>query len=624
MNIRRCLPRALAVMALLVALAPATASAAVSESGWGFSIADDYTPDWSDPDYFPQFGSGFQRLDPKVFRLQVVWNAMEGGTDPNAIKRKQWRERTHGMIQKAKERGVELIILSLRGNYPDNVGADGYFGNSSAYYAKIKPLVQEFADEVDIWSPANEPNAKWRPDNAPGGGQALSAEYAAAYYLRMREAVASYDPGAYITSPDFLDSPGFKGYVETYKSYIPPGIPKWGNAAAFHPYRGVEQSASGGIWTTDTFASLLPSEFPIWITEVGAHADKFGIAGQAQQVSWIVNTLGGHPNVTRISYYDMLDRPITWDTALLNEDHSPRPAWYTWCAAAHGGDATHPDCSALDVGRPAAIARDAGIISLFTRGEDNAVWHKSFTPANGWSAWQSLGGVVTSSPSAISRDGGIISVFARSTDNTLHHKSFTPANGWSAWQSLGGNLTTAPAAISRPEGIISIFSRAPDYTLQHKSFTPANGWSAWQSLGGLLASDPAAMSREGGIISVVALGATPGVVEHKSYTPANGWSPWGSLGGTLSSSPAAIARDAGVLSIFGRGTDRTLHHKSFTPANGWSAWQSLGGALSSGPGAISRPEGITSVFARGMESMIEHKSYTPAGGWSEWQSLGAP
>ncbi|MEH2385895.1 MAG: hypothetical protein V7K14_08975, partial [Nostoc sp.] len=67
----------------------------------------------------------------------------------------------------------------------------------------------------------------------------------------------------------------------------------------------------------------------------------------------------------------------------------------------------------------------SGRLDVFVRGTDNALWHKWFD--GGWSGWESLGGILTSSPTAVSWSYGRIDVFARGTDNALWHQWFDGA-----------------------------------------------------------------------------------------------------------------------------------------------------------------------------------------------------
>ncbi|MGW5667374.1 hypothetical protein, partial [Micromonospora sp. NPDC003776] len=56
--------------------------------------------------------------------------------------------------------------------------------------------------------------------------------------------------------------------------------------------------------------------------------------------------------------------------------------------------------------------------------------------------------------------------FVRGTDNALYHKWYD--NGWSDWESLGGVLTSAPAAASWGSDRIDVFVGGADEAMWHK------------------------------------------------------------------------------------------------------------------------------------------------------------
>jgi len=75
---------------------------------------------------------------------------------------------------------------------------------------------------------------------------------------------------------------------------------------------------------------------------------------------------------------------------------------------------------------PAIASWGPGRLDVFSRGENNALWHKWF--ANGaWHAWESLGGFVTAGPAAVSWGTGRIDAFARGTDGAFWHRWFDGA-----------------------------------------------------------------------------------------------------------------------------------------------------------------------------------------------------
>ena len=98
--------------------------------------------------------------------------------------------------------------------------------------------------------------------------------------------------------------------------------------------------------------------------------------------------------------------------------------------------------------------------------------HKWYS--NGWSNWESLGGVLSSGPSSSSWGSGRLDVFVRGTDNAMWHKWYQ--GGWSAWESLGGILTSAPAAVSWGANRIDTFVVGTDNAIYHKWWA-GSSWS---------------------------------------------------------------------------------------------------------------------------------------------------
>ena len=67
---------------------------------------------------------------------------------------------------------------------------------------------------------------------------------------------------------------------------------------------------------------------------------------------------------------------------------------------------------------PAACAQNTNSLDVFVQGTDNLLWHESLQDST-WSAWKSLGGNVTSSPAATSPTSGVIDVFVRVSDGAV-------------------------------------------------------------------------------------------------------------------------------------------------------------------------------------------------------------
>jgi hypothetical protein len=175
-----------------------------------------------------------------------------------------------------------------------------------------------------------------------------------------------------------------------------------------------------------------------------------------------------------------------------------------------------------------------------------------------------------------------VDAFARGTNNHLIHRWYA-YGAWSAWEDLGGSLSSAPSAVSWGQGRIDVFARDSAKRLIHRWFV--NGrWSWWENLGGVLTSAPDVTSWGSGRLDVFARGGSNRLY-HRWFANGHWSSWWENLGGTLSSGPGAVSWGSGRIDVFARGGSNRLYHRWF--ANGhWSSWwENLGGALADDPDA---------------------------------------
>jgi hypothetical protein len=197
----------------------------------------------------------------------------------------------------------------------------------------------------------------------------------------------------------------------------------------------------------------------------------------------------------------------------------------------------------------------------------------------GWGPWYNVGGILASgtAPAVCAQDANSLDVFVQGTDNALWHRHYQSGSGWSAWESLGGILTSSPAVTSSAPGDIDVFVRGTTGVLWQRTTTDGGAtWSNWNSLGGILpaGTSPAACSWGAGRLDVFVQGVT-GVLWHQSYTGTS-WSGWENLGGILTSSPAAAtASGSNRIDVFVRGTTDVLWQKTYN--GGWSGWMAVGG-----------------------------------------------
>ncbi len=377
----------LATLVLTIVVSPASADP--SRDGYGLFIADDET-NWGDPSTAVNISDDFSNLNPKLYRLQIIWNAKEPApANPtqaqidSAAQRAAWVVRTHALIDAAKLRGVENIVLTLRANHAGNVGTGGYVPTATRYELEARKVVQDFASKVDVWGGINEPNLWKTGANSTG---AIPVSTLVDYQAGFTEVVDHWDSSATITSPDFNDeTANWNGYATNYQN----AGGGWGDVAAFHPYAA---AATQNLSTINQYAAIVPGNRDIWVTEVGTHFNG-NPAAQAVGVEWIAKgqaqcpnanacSLASHDRVKRIAYYHMRDNNPTWDTALLNADLTRRLAWYKWCSAAHGDNAAHGDCAEISPPVDQPIVKDwdgdgTDTVGVFNSGE----WCLSNTPA---------------------------------------------------------------------------------------------------------------------------------------------------------------------------------------------------------------------------------------------------
>ena len=455
------------LVALLAALSGATpAQATVPQTGYGLGI--------SDPDPIPanSLRERFAALRPKTFRVIVDWNVVDNPP---------LKAQVAARLDRARAAGVREVVVAF--------GGPAAYVAPEAWIAKVGAFVDEFSAQVSAWSPVNEPN--FNPGGVPnwlattphspgpipsyGHGVEVLARYSAALsgFLAVRH------PDDRLLSPDLHDdydgdlSDGTPlrtvvedgervSTVADYLRHFRAAGGELGVALAWHPYSGVNRR---DMTSTEDIAEEIPG-LPIWVTEIGAAGqipggrfERAGEAYQQQTVDWMLGPgLASHPQVERLYYWHMLDHNPVWDTALVRADGSPRPAWYSWCAATHGGDPTHPDCAAagpeaprrLDafgpgpVWRPPSSLIASGVTAveswpgrtvLLATGPDSALWERHLD-GRVWSPWRSLGGSIHSDPAAVAGGDGRITVTALGADGATWEIAFDGVD-WTGWRRLG-------------------------------------------------------------------------------------------------------------------------------------------------------------------------------------------
>jgi uncharacterized protein YkwD len=250
------------------------------------------------------------------------------------------------------------------------------------------------------------------------------------------------------------------------------------------------------------------------------------------------------------------------------------------------------------VGSPAVSSWGAARMDVFVRGNDDALWQKTWN-GTAWGAWTSLGGILTAEPAAVSWGPNRIDIFVRGTGNALWHRT-SDGTTWGTWESLGGIMTSGPSATSSGLNHLDVFVAGTNNHGVWRSSWNGTSWS-WTSLGGVISADPSAISSSATRTDVFVVGSDNGLwqgtLNGNSFT-------WTSLGGVLSLSPATSSCATGHFDVFVVGTNAGIWQRGF---NGTSlgGWTSLGGNFSSGPGAVCPPgTNMVNLFARYLDGAL--------------------
>ena len=254
-------------------------------------------------------------------------------------------------------------------------------------------------------------------------------------------------------------------------------------------------------------------------------------------------------------------------------------------------------------------------IDMFAKGTDNTLKHRVY---NGrWSAWESLGGAISSAPSAVSWAPGRIDIVARDMDGSVLHRAYE--NGiWYQWDDLGGGIIGDPSITSWGPNRLDIVVRGTDNAVWQMSwvgyFTP------WTWLDGIIDASPTAISWGPNRLDIFAK-AGGDVLFQKFWDPAiGGWSGWNAIDRGIASAPSASRNQPGYLNLWARLAGGGLGHKWFGPA-GWSAWENVGGTLATAPAAVDLNPNHMEVFGRDAGGVLQQLVWNRATGWDPWRTM---
>jgi len=239
-----------------------------------------------------------------------------------------------------------------------------------------------------------------------------------------------------------------------------------------------------------------------------------------------------------------------------------------------------------------------------------------------WSAWEDLGGIITSGAGAASWAVNRLDTFAKGTNNRMFHKWWN-GTAWSSWEDLGGVIDGTPAAVSWGPDRIDCFARGMDNHMWHK-WWDGSAWRGWEDLGGIILSGPAVASWGANRLDCFARGMD-GHMWHK-WWDGTAWRGWEDLGGVIDGTPAAVSWAPNRIDCFVRGMDNAMWHR-WWDGTAWRGWERLAGTLTAGPGAGSWDVNRLDCFAKGGDNSLWHKwvdtsiVHNHPGTWSGWHRL---
>lgn len=273
---------------------------------------------------------------------------------------------------------------------------------------------------------------------------------------------------------------------------------------------------------------------------------------------------------------------------------------------------------------PAITSAVAGRLDLVAVRGSGTLAHAALT-SGGWRVAQPLpptravGGIA-----AASEASGQLNLFIRASDNTLATATATVGgSGATAWQPLGGVLTSAPAATSPGVGHLEVLVRGTNGA-PYLRFRSDSGWNSWRELPGriLAGTDPALVAVGRGWSAAAVIGTN-----HRCYlgllAPSLRFSGWRDVGGFCTAGLAAASTTTGQLVLFVRGGNGALYFERQAASGPASPWQSAGGWLRAAPAAYDSGA-VTTVVVQGGNGLLYQMQGQPSGSrWLHggWQPL---
>jgi hypothetical protein len=272
------------------------------------------------------------------------------------------------------------------------------------------------------------------------------------------------------------------------------------------------------------------------------------------------------------------------------------------------------------------------------------VFHRwQTTPGGQWSSWQRMPGYLTAISASATADGRLelfgvnTRVPATENNNVFHRWQTTPGGSWTAWEHLGGYLTSLTAG-TNADGRLEVFGiNANLPTSQNNIFqrsqTPTGSWTGWQRVPGYLTQLVLTTTLDGrlelfGVNTRVPPSQNNNVFHRWQTTPGASWTAWERISGYLTSLTVSADTD-GRLQLFGVNANLPVSQSNIfqrwqsQAGGGWTGWQRVPGYLTSvslAANSDGRLElvGANTTVRTSLSNVLRRRQVTPGGNWTDW------
>jgi hypothetical protein len=250
--------------------------------------------------------------------------------------------------------------------------------------------------------------------------------------------------------------------------------------------------------------------------------------------------------------------------------------WSGWTELGNPGN--------LLVGTPTAVEDKSSDIWVFTRDSVSGHVYADELPGGSttWSGFTSLTGAVPNDITAVVGGGGTMTLFSIGNDSAVYQDNLSPGGSWTGWQQLSGVTATGiPVIIIDASGTRHVFVRqlSNGALMTDTVASGSSTWSGWSSVGGTWYNNLIAFPASGGTVWVFGVGYTTDVYKN-SLSTAGSWAGWTNVGSPFEGVPAFSEDSSGNFHLLDVTTGGVLEANQIDSGSStWLGWTTIGGSL---------------------------------------------